>query len=276
MTLKDEPCYRELAEDVRSFADGKPVVEIVNSGNWGDGLIHAGQAAFLRDIGVKVTQIPISKFRKSTKRKIRTAFKELFPSGKAIVTGSGAYRKFYDRPAEIFKAVKQFSNVLIMPSSFPFAPSVDAARTVVWRRDKLESMDGAPDARFCHDMAFYLDPAPREPTKGVGMLFRTDIEKDDFAIPDGNIDLSNEGTNQSDPEAFFDRVGEYDVICTNRLHVGIAGALLNREVHLFGNRTPKVRSIFECSLRPFYENVHFHSDASELPNLNAREARQNG
>ncbi|MES0826272.1 polysaccharide pyruvyl transferase family protein [Ruegeria sp. SCP11] len=265
MTLRNEKCYSELARDLKEFSGGRKIVEIVNSGNWGDTLIRAGQAEFLADNGIEVDQISIFKLRKPETKKpalkaLRSQLRAFFSNDVAIFTGSGAFREYFNRSNELAIAAKKFSKVLIMPSSVPFSLSLDPTRTVVWRRDKLESMTGAPNAKFCHDLAFYLDPRPRASSKKMGVLFRTDVETDGSSVPPGNLDLSQEGTHNSDPEEFLNRVGEYEIIYTNRLHVGIAGALLGREVHIFPNRNQKIHSIYECSLKPFYKNVHFHDE----------------
>lgn len=273
MSLRDQPCFLELADDVRKFAGGDRVVEIVNSGNWGDALIHAGQRAFLSDLGIATVPVPIARLRKDKLRhRILAAMRGLQP--KAIITGSGAYRDFYNRPAELGVAAARFRNVLVMPSSFPFRPDLDPDRTIFWRRDMLESYEAMPEASICHDMAFYLDPAPRAPGKGVGIMLRNDVERLELELPEGNIDLSNEGTHLSDPDLFLDRIGAYEVIHTNRLHVGIGAALLGREVHLYASRTRKLESIFKSSLEPFYPNVHYHSDPSDILKLKHVAARQ--
>lgn len=263
MSLRQEPCFQDLADDLRRFVCGETVVEIVNSGNWGDALIHAGQAAFLADLGISVEQVPIGQLRKNTFRH-RLLAKLRGSRPKAIVTGSGAFREFYNRPDEIAVAASRFENVFVMPSSYPFRPKLDPDRTIFWRRDELESLDGLPEARFCHDMAFYLSPKPRVATKGAGLMFRTDIERLEIDLPASNVDLSNEGTHRTEIETFLDRIGEFEVIHTNRLHVGIGAALLGREVHLYASRTRKLESIFKSSLEPFYDNVHYHSDEADI------------
>lgn len=264
MTLRNEDCFADLARDLKDFARGRRIVEIVNTGNWGDSLIHAGQREFLDDIGMSPIRIPVNRLNK--KSSLSRFLLSRFVADKAIITGNGAFREFYDRPAQLIETAAIFSNVLLMPSSYPFVPGFDPARTRYWRRDRLESVDAMPDANFCHDMAFYLDPKPRVATKDTAFFFRVDVEKDDFELPAQNVDLSNEGTHATDHNKFLDRIGEYNTIHTNRLHVGIGGALLGREVHLYGSRTRKVRSIFETSLKPFYSNVFFHSGAPD-PNV---------
>lgn len=256
MTLRNEPCFAELAESVRSLAAGRPIVEIVNTGNWGDALIHAGQAQFLQDIGVKPWRFSIFRLCRMRRDKLWLLSKVL--SRRAFVTGHGAYAYWYERPKQISAVASHFSRVLLMPSSYPMFPDLDPSRTIVWRRDNLESAQTAPASSFCHDLAFYLDPRPRKPSKKIGFLFRSDREAGSFQPSGGNRDISAEGTHASNPDEFFDAVGEYEVILTNRLHVGIAASLLGRTVHLFDSKTNKIKSIFESSIGPFYDNVHYH------------------
>lgn len=258
MTLRDQPCYSELADELKSFARGRRLVEIVNTGNWGDALIHAGQAQFLQDIGIEPWRFSIFTLKKMNRYKLMLLSKVLCP--RAIVTGNGAFQPFYERPRELIDVTRSFSRVLIMPSSFPIVPNFDPNRTIFWRRDEVDSQANLPDAPFCHDMAFYLNPRPRKPIKRIGVFFREDIEQGAYNVPEGNIDLSGQGTHETDHEHFLDRIGECEVIFTDRLHVGIGAALLGREVHLFGSRTNKIRSIFETSLKPFYQNVFFQTD----------------
>lgn len=264
MTLRNEACFADLEKDLKDFSRGRRIVEIVNTGNWGDGLIHAGQREFLDNIGLSPIRIPVNKLNK--KSSLSRFFLSRVVAKNAIITGNGAFREFYDRPAQLIEAATNFSNVLVMPSSYPFVPAFDQERTRYWRRDQVESVDAMPEASFCHDMAFYLDPSPRVAKRDTAYFFRIDVEKDDFELPAQNVDLSSEGTHATDHNRFLDRIGEYNVIHTNRLHVGIGGALLGREVHLYGSLTRKVQSIFKTSLKPFYKNVYFHSGAPD-PNV---------
>lgn len=258
MTLRNEPCFRELAESVRTFAAGRRIVEIVNTGNWGDALIHAGQAQFLNDIGVEPWRFSIFRLRKMRRHKFYVLSKIL--SRRAIITGNGAFQPFYERPKELVSVAQSFSRVLIMPSSFLIVPEFSPERTEFWRRDEKVSQANLPTASFCHDMAFYLNPRPRIPTSDNGIFFREDIEKGEYSAPEGNIDLSAQGIHATDYESLLDRIGQYNSIYTDRLHIGIGGALLGREVHLFASRTNKIKSIFETSLKPFYDNVFFHTE----------------
>ncbi|MEM8653482.1 MAG: polysaccharide pyruvyl transferase family protein [Pseudomonadota bacterium] len=272
MSLSDQKCYEELADDLLKLASGKPIVEILNSGNWGDALILAGQDKFFADIGVKVERIPVQKLSRTKGRKV--LLRRYLKRRHAIFTGSGALRKHYLRPEQFLAASRQFTKVLVMPSSYPFMIDHDPKHMTFWRRDHLESVDAMPGAKFCHDLAFYLQPAAREVSQKVGLFFREDVERASFAIPEGNIDISAEQTHTFDIEPFFDRVGACKVIHTNRLHVGIAGTLLGREVHLYPSANSKLEAVFQASIRPHYDNATYHKSPSpELYSL-AREMHE--
>ena len=47
----------------------------------------------------------------------------------------------------------------------------------------------------------------------------------------------------------LDTVGRADVIATNRLHIGIAGALLGKRVQLYDNSYGKIRDVYQSSLK---------------------------
>ncbi|MFQ1699283.1 polysaccharide pyruvyl transferase family protein [Loktanella agnita] len=264
-TLRNESCFKKLAESLLEYADGGELVEIVNTGNWGDALILAGQAKFFDDIGIRIKRISVKQLCKPPK--LNDRLRSILSPKKAIFTGSGALYPFYDRPKELELAASRFRHTFIMPSSLTLALRIPTGNLTLWRRDETDSKLVAPDAPFCHDMAFYLEPKPRLISKSVGYLFREDREKTDIPIPKNNRDVSNEGTHISDAEEFFDIVGTYRVIYTNRLHVAIAAALLGREVHMFPNKTGKLQAVYESSLRPFFPKVKFHSSKEEYGEL---------
>ena len=47
----------------------------------------------------------------------------------------------------------------------------------------------------------------------------------------------------------LDTIGRSDVIVTNRLHIGIAGALLGKHVKLYDNSYGKIRDVYQSSLK---------------------------
>lgn len=56
-----------------------------------------------------------------------------------------------------------------------------------------------------------------------------------------------------------------DIILTDRLHLGISGALLGKEVFLMDNVYGKISGIYEFSLRERFPRVHLLNELSEFP-----------
>jgi exopolysaccharide biosynthesis predicted pyruvyltransferase EpsI len=260
MTLRSDKCFAELAQSLLEFGKHRSLIEIENTGNWGDALIHAGQREFFRDKRIIVERHSIAKLRKLNPFQLFSLSR--FCTRRAVISGGGPWCDWYTRPLEMKRVSRYFSRILIMPSSYTCSPALNSNRAEFWRRDNSESAETVPTSAFCHDLAFYLSPKKRFPKQKLALMFRDDIERGEFNLPFGNRDISSEGTHRSSPDDFFDRIGEYEIIVTNRLHVGIAGALLGREVHLFKSRSKKIASVYEASLKPHYERVYYHADAS--------------
>jgi exopolysaccharide biosynthesis predicted pyruvyltransferase EpsI len=96
---------------------------------------------------------------------------------------------------------------------------------------------------------------------------RRDWERTDARIPWGNVDLSTATPydrsmgHRSSAEAtafeLFRYLDRFDVIHTNRLHVGIAGALLGKRVRFAPNSYWKNEAIYHHSLREAFPNVEW-------------------
>ena len=56
-----------------------------------------------------------------------------------------------------------------------------------------------------------------------------------------------------------------DAILTDRLHLGISGALLGKEVFLMDNVYGKISGIYELSLRERFPRVHLLNEVSDYP-----------
>jgi exopolysaccharide biosynthesis predicted pyruvyltransferase EpsI len=107
-------------------------------------------------------------------------------------------------------------------------------------------------------MAFFLSLASSRAQESDGYFFRTDVESAGWMLPDNNEDLSSMG-NQSTPiDEFVKKISIYERIHTDRLHIGIASALLEREVHLHSNNYFKIESIYDSSIKDFYPKVKFY------------------
>lgn len=93
--------------------------------------------------------------------------------------------------------------------------------------------------------------------------FRIDQERSVIDIPYDNVDVSSVfayGTD-SRKKAFyvcyrlFNFINSYEEIRTNRLHIGIAGALLGKDVKLYPNSYYKCEEVYEFSIKGRFPNV---------------------
>jgi exopolysaccharide biosynthesis predicted pyruvyltransferase EpsI len=106
---------------------------------------------------------------------------------------------------------------------------------------------------------------PRPPAGRILNAFRTDKESNGREQPADNFDLSRIYSSWGAPEGFarlaardFFAIAErYDEIRTDRLHVGIAGALLGKRVLLHDNSYGKNRAVWEHSLAGRFPNVEW-------------------
>lgn len=265
-SLRDQPEYHALAAAIREAAGGRRLVHVPNPGNWGDALIAEGARCFFRFFGLAVHELSLQSLRKHPWLRARRAGRGrapwiLYGGGGAL---AGQYPKHLARVSAVIQAV---GRTLIMPSTF----GADSARlelppgSVAFRRDHGGSHAHFPTARFCHDMAFFLEPDPVTPRRRVGYFLREDIERVvDAPRPPGNRDISREGTHETPVDAFFQAVGEVETVHTDRLHVAIAGALLEREVHLYPGSYFKNEAVYLASLAPHFPNVRFHRTHDRL------------
>ena len=168
---------------------------------------------------------------------------------------------WWNRHEQLRKASDGFHRTIVLPSSVGMPLILKSKFTDVWLRETDVSPQFIPDYRFCHDMAFFLNPIKREVTKEVGYFFRTDAEAVIEGLPIGNNDISAKGLHNSDPSEFLNEIGKHQVVYTNRLHVAIAGALLGRETHIFASRGDKTRAVFNASIKHNYPNVSFHQES---------------
>lgn len=97
--------------------------------------------------------------------------------------------------------------------------------------------------------------------------FRRDSERSDARIPWGNVDLNTATPydqtmgHRSSAEAtayeLFRYLDRFEVINTNRLHVGIVGALLGKRVRFAPNAYWKNEAVYRHSLREAFPNVEW-------------------
>lgn len=116
----------------------------------------------------------------------------------------------------------------------------------------------------------------------IGYLLRTDAEKKSEKIAFPSIDLSifanspcsDSGVVGLISRVFIETLNSFDVIITDRLHVGLVSSLLGKEVYLLDNSYKKVSGIYEYSMQS-YKNTHIVSSLNEvcIDNLKTKKSK---
>ena len=96
-----------------------------------------------------------------------------------------------------------------------------------------------------------------QPINGTLQVFRNDVEAVSLHPGDPLQDISAAyGSEYLDrlehdfvASDLMDTIERADVIITNRLHIGIAGALLSKRVRLYDNSYGKIRDVYQSSLK---------------------------
>ena len=252
------PEFVRLEGMLRDLCGKGPVFYLSNSGNWGDGLIREATLRFLERMQLRVVELPV--YLRTMHDRIRWA-SAISRRGTLLVQGSGAWSSVSSHLAgRVNKVSRWFRRVVVLPSSFEIRPARN--NIICFSRDRFESMQTVPDATFCHDLAFSLGPIdPVAPGEGEAWFMRGDAERHPLApVHPDSVDLSVLGRNlwRADVAGLFQRLAQYAVIHTDRLHLAIGAMLLGRIVHLYPSRLFKIRAIYRSSIEPYFDNVTFH------------------
>lgn len=262
--------FERLADQLSAMIGDRPILFFINPGNWGDSLIREGAEQFLRNHGFRYHAV---RFRDVLKG--RTTVREVIErSGYFdpvfVFNGNGRFVPHYPGLDTLANVASQFQPAIFLPLTLTFNPfeARFPKSATFFVRDRFESQAWLPQARFCHDLAFYLELERKGPGRGEGWLFREDIE-----APKGQIlhrtnqDISKLGKAHSAIDGFIEAIDRFGTIHTNRLHVGIASALLGKTVNLYANDYFKIRAIYESSIKPFFPNVTF----AETPQIDPKD-----
>ncbi|OFL19369.1 glycosyltransferase family 2 protein [Corynebacterium sp. HMSC062A03] len=263
--LSSTPEFAKLAETIIHYSEVGQLVFSPAKGNWGDGLINIGTRQFLDSL-----ELP---FHERNKSSIETDLQSGYFEEKVVLMGGGGAwsrnfsnaRKFTDQIA------RQAKHVIVLPTTFDLPP-VEPNNVTYFARDKFTSLDTNPQAVFCHDMALFINLELHEPTNRVWRLFamRNDREGTNLAkhVPQ-NFDLSKLGDGDyafADP--LFNILNNFNIICTDRLHLAIASAMLGRKVKLLPGNYAKSQDVFLSSLKENYPQVELTSKNELLEWLN--------
>lgn len=95
--------------------------------------------------------------------------------------------------------------------------------------------------------------------------FRIDGEKTNITLPNDNIDLSelfsygveDKLTSYMTVKTLFNFIERFDLVRTNRLHIAISCALLNKQVEFHSNNYYKNKAVYDFSIKGKYDNVNW-------------------
>ena len=104
----------------------------------------------------------------------------------------------------------------------------------------------------------------------IGNFFRKDVEAVDPLSLKGNADLSrayeygtqNRGLTQYTSIRLMKYINRFSVIRTDRLHIAIAAALLDKKVEFYPNSYFKCRAVYEYSLKDRFPKITWHETMS--------------
>lgn len=214
----------------------------VSWGNIGDHLIWEGTRQLLSERNFKEVSINSAK---NTEGKV------------AIITGGGGWcRPFHAMPSFLQDIEERFDKVVVLPSSFD--TSVDVVKKEISTSKafflcrELYSYNAIKDlcnADFAYDCAFFFDFSPYVKNgEGVLNAFRVDDERKYNHVPKNNNDISITTPNMSE---WLKKISLHDTVRTDRAHVMIAAAMLNKTVYYRSSYYHKVPGIAEFSLKDF-------------------------
>ena len=221
-------------------------------GNYGDSLIWHGTKILLQELNITENYVEIDSHKNND---------ILF------IDGGGNFVDYYsDVRNFLIKHHILYKEIIILPHTIFGDKQIDTLNNLsgivtVFCREKVSFefvkknfLKG--NVYLWHDCAFYNHFSEIPIGEGILNAFREDKESILDNIPDFNNDLSYNGYATKPLDEFIDSLKCYEEINTDRLHIAICAALLDKKVNFFPNSYYKNKAVFDYSLRSF-PNVHF-------------------
>jgi exopolysaccharide biosynthesis predicted pyruvyltransferase EpsI len=261
-----------LAYIVDRLGPGGRCVFMPNGGNLGDSLIAAATIQRLDMMGLEW-------------HLIRGRRGDVTPRDVLVFGGGGSLVMHYQGGIECVQSLQRLgAPVVVLPQSCSghesFWQAADGVTVFCRDRRSFEFMSQFRNVSSfeAHDMAIGLDLSqpPFSTVSGlragaaaaakerVLLAWRTDSEAQG-PVPEDTFDVSAAALPQmasvpgitADACAFLGAIATHSAIRTDRLHVGIAGALLGIPTELHETRFGKNKPVYEASIRDRFPHVRF-------------------
>lgn len=254
-------------KDIRFFLKNylnQEIIYIPNPGNAGDSLIVLGTIQIFNELGLNWS---IGNNYGTYHNKV------LFYAGGGNLVG------IYSNCKNFLQRNKNDNKIIILPHTIRSEDELLSSMNnniIIFCRENtsynyvLSLSKNKENIYLSKDMAFYIKNLENFKKKGIGICnaYRIDVEKTNITIPKDNIDLSVELNKPGSTDninmiknvsiSIFDYLSKFETINTNRLHIAIAGGLINKKVNFYRNSYYKNKSVFEYSINNIYKNIIFH------------------
>jgi len=269
--------------DIKNFLakyQGAKIKYIPNQGNAGDSLIGLATLQVFDELELDY------EICKPT---------EVFEGQIILYGGGGSLIRKYHRCRNFLLNNHEKNNTVVLPHSFN---DIDPLLTVLSEKviliarenisyDYIKSKSKYPDnCLLSGDMAFYIKNIDRykniscigecnvfrfndelsnsdrlvevpEDNKDISVDFHRPMFMKNWHLPD-DINTQVKKNLSIATDNIFSYLSKFQIVNTNRLHVGIAAALLGKTVNLYRGSYHKIAGVYDFSMRDKFNNVTYH------------------
>jgi len=222
---------------------------------------------------------------------------EIFKGETILYGGGGSMIRKYQGSKKFLLCNHEENNIVVLPHSFNDCDDLLAAlseKVILIAREKISydyvrsKINNSDNALLSDDMAFHvkdIDKYKNTSCVGACNAFRLDDElsggNGHVGVPEDNKDISIDfqrpmfmkNWNLADDvntqvkknlsiatDNIFCYLSKFKEVNTNRLHVGIAAALLGKVVNLYRGSYHKIVGVYDFSMRGKFNNVTLHGN----------------
>lgn len=223
-----------------------------NIGNWGDALIKKGTLEFFKDMGYEYTFLNIGRGKLDVLKKIDA---HMYKDSTVVFMGGGYFCTYWSYVNKTYfdELQKKFKHIIFLPGTYQeykgnnFLNKLNTKKFTFFRRDNFESKTVIPHSIFAPDFALYIKHVECSTTEvfDKGYIFRGDRESSGLGFVYHNEDVSIFGSQNAQIKGFFEYINQFKEIHTDRLHVAIAGYMMDKKVFLYPGGYRKNKDVYD-------------------------------